>query len=224
MKINIIEFHYYIYNQHGKCIQVSANMSSNCSVNHEIRFKFENLAKAKLCLHGKTNGRFLSFFHWVSSLILILWLLLSVPWHNARQLTSATWSITVSVLLMLWFPAQLGSLALQFLSIPDFRKFCTVGSVQNCQDIFVHFRICWWYWLLASLFAYVVGWRHYVSHWKNRNEFGRGCSLFVQVVVKVFWQHWTVWGYTREQCIPFMSSDSSRQDIEARAGVGSLGI
>ena len=44
----IIEFHYNIWNRHGKCIRTSTNIPSIGLVIREIRFKNE-----KLRLHGK---------------------------------------------------------------------------------------------------------------------------------------------------------------------------
>ena len=40
-KIMIIEFHYYIWNHHGKCIEISTNMPGNGSLIREIKVKIK---------------------------------------------------------------------------------------------------------------------------------------------------------------------------------------
>ena len=56
----MIEFHNYICNHHGKCIQISTNMSSISSVIPEIDIKIQIFEECKITLLSKTNARILS--------------------------------------------------------------------------------------------------------------------------------------------------------------------
>ena len=55
--LEIIEFHYYIWNHHRKCSQISTNMPGIGLVIIEIvLWHFENSERTKNILHGKING------------------------------------------------------------------------------------------------------------------------------------------------------------------------
>ena len=52
--VNIVEFRYYIWNRHEKCIQISTNMPSIGLVIPEITFEVLEFWKNNTIFHGKT--------------------------------------------------------------------------------------------------------------------------------------------------------------------------
>ena len=58
----IIEFQNYIWNHHGKCIQISTNMPGIGLVVREIAFEFGIILRkqTRFCFISETNGRVLS--------------------------------------------------------------------------------------------------------------------------------------------------------------------